>query len=247
MPMQKTLRYILSSLLLVLFANSSLQAQTQSQPAKDTTATDSTTHVKAKELTTHQLSVSFDIMQPVYNLLESYRTGYEVAIDYYLHKQLYVVGEGGFGKGTVSYSNLDYTCNNSFFRVGFNKCLLARQTPKDWDMAYMGLRYGMAFAQRSPASFTTTDSLWGNTSGTVAGRPSFTPYWFELVGGVRVEVAKRFSLGWSIRGKFMINSNSFKDLSPIYIAGYGRGDKTAVFDFNFYATYAIHWRRKHEI
>lgn len=232
------LKCTLSSLLLFIAGSVSAQQQTD-------TATD-TKPVKAKEMTTHQLSVSFDIIQPIANALESYRTGYELAADYYLRNQVYAVAEGGWGKCNVDYSDLKYTTNNSFFRIGINKCLLARMMPKDWDMAFIGVRYAMAFAQRGNGTFTTTDSLWGNTSGSIPGK-SFTPYWAEVTGGVRVELAKCLFAGWTVRGKFMLNSNSFKDLSPLYIAGYGKGDKSAVFDFNFYITYAIRWKRKHEI
>ena len=35
-------------------------------------------------------------------------------------------------------------------------------------------------------------------------------------------------------GKFVMNGKSFRDLSPLFIAGYGKGDKNANFDFNLY-------------
>jgi hypothetical protein len=42
----------------------------------------------------------------------------------------------------------------------------------------------------------------------------------------------------------MMNGKSFSNLSPLYIEGYGEGDKNAVFDFNVYATYSFRWQRK---
>lgn len=236
--MSSTLKFLLSSIYLLFAVPCFAQ-----QPADTTTAQKS---VKPKEMTSHQLAISFDITQPIANALVNYRTGYELAADYYMKNNVYAVAEGGWGNCNVDYSDLKYTTNNSFFRVGINKCLLQRMMPKDWDMAFIGVRYGMAFAQRSEGTFTTSDSLWGNTSGSIPGK-SFTPYWAEVTGGVRVELVNGFFAGWTIRGKFMLNSNSFKDLSPLYIAGYGKGDKTAVFDFNFYITYAIRWKRKHQI
>jgi hypothetical protein len=41
-----------------------------------------------------------------------------------------------------------------------------------------------------------------------------------------------------------MNGSSFKDLAPLYIAGYGRGDKNSIFDFNMYLSYAIRWDRQ---
>jgi hypothetical protein len=66
----------------------------------------------------------------------------------------------------------------------------------------------------------------------------------ELTGGMRVELVKGLMAGWNLRGKFMMNGKSFKDLSPLNIAGYGKGDKNAAFDFNVYMSYAIRWKKK---
>jgi hypothetical protein len=61
---------------------------------------------------------------------------------------------------------------------------------------------------------------------------------------MRVELAKGLLAGWNLRGKFLMNGRSFKDLAPLNIAGYGKGDKNANFDFNLYLAYAIRWNRK---
>jgi len=105
------------------------------------------------------------------------------------------------------------------------------------------VRYALAFIERSEARYTIFDNFWGNTSGTIPGK-NMTAHWLELTGGVRVELAKGLFTGWTIRGKFLLNGNQFKDLPPPYVAGYGRGDKNSIFDFNFYISYAIRWKKK---
>jgi hypothetical protein len=199
---------------------------------------------KTREQTDHQLAFSFDVSQPIINAAISYRQGYEFAIDYYLKKELYASLEGGFGSATVGYDNLKYTSNNSFVRGGVSRCILTRLSASDWDAAFIGARLGVGFINRSKATFHVDDTLWGRTLDATSAAQSFTGYWFELTAGMRVELVKHFFVGYIVRGKFLLNTSAFQELAPIYVAGYGRGDKNAVFDFNFYVTYALRWKRK---
>ena len=97
--------------------------------------------------------------------------------------------------------------------------------------------------KRSDATYTITDSLWGPTSGSIEGR-NFTAHWAEVVGGIRVELYRGIIAGWNVRAKFLLNAKTFQDLSPAYISGYGKGDKSTAFDFNFYLCYAMRWGKK---
>ena len=213
------------------------------QAPADTTVADTTEHKGKKvDLAGHQLSIGIDLVRPVANYFLTDRYGYEFEADYYLHNEFYATLEGGWGGSTVNYSDLKYTTTNNFVRIGFNKTLLARDRPTDWDMMFMGMRLGVADVNRGGANFTVIDSLWGSGSGSTLGK-KFLAYWAELTGGMRVELVHGLFAGWNVRGKFLLNSRSFNDLSPLYIAGYGRGDKSTVFDFNVYISYGIRWKR----
>lgn len=197
----------------------------------------------AREQTTHQLTIGVEVARPVMNNLVSNKRGYELEASYYLKKELYLVAEGGWGSSDVAYEDLKYSTRNTFVRVGFNKILLPRDKPTDWGGMFMGMRAGVADISRSAATYTITDSIWGAQTASVSGR-SFQGYWAELTGGVRVELVKGLMAGWNLRGKFLLNGKQFKDLAPLYVAGYGGGDKNAVFDINFYLSYAIRWKRR---
>lgn len=235
--------YILTFSILLLGCPYQLLAQSNT----DTTAVDTTeAEVKSPEVTSHQLAFSFDATQPFINSYSSVREGYEFAIDYYLHKELYLVLEGGWGSAHVNYTDLAYNSKNSYYALGINKCLISRLTPNDWDMAFMGVRLAAAPIERTTGTYTVVDSFWGSSSGTIAAK-NFVGVWAEITAGIRLELIKGFCVGWNIRGKFMLDGKSFKDLPPTYIAGYGKGDKGSVFDFNLYLTYAIRWRRQHPL
>jgi hypothetical protein len=191
----------------------------------------------------HQLTLYVDLVNPIINLMGDSRNGYEFSADYFWKNELYFVAEGGFGSSKANYDNLKYEASSSFLRLGFNKVLLPRDRPDDWSGMLLGLRLGAAAISRTTAAYVVTDTVWGSTSGTVGGK-NFGGYWMEVTGGMRVELVKGLMAGWNVRGKFLLNTADFRDLAPLYVAGYGRGEKNAVFDFNLYLGYAIRWRKK---
>ncbi|MCB0697208.1 MAG: hypothetical protein KDC07_07575 [Chitinophagaceae bacterium] len=194
----------------------------------------------------HQVRLGFDVGKLLFNQLQNgkqKKTGYEIEFDYYHRKDMFFVLEGGWGNGSLNYSDLSYKSSNIFFRGGINKSLLPRLRQNDWDMAFIGLRYGVGFIDRSAADYSITDSTWGVVSGTFPAT-NLTAHWIELTGGVRVEIIKQVFLGWSVRGKFLLNGKKFTELPPYYIAGYGRGEKNSIFDFNIYLGYALRWDKK---
>ncbi|MEZ5016264.1 MAG: DUF6048 family protein [Flavipsychrobacter sp.] len=191
----------------------------------------------------NQLRINLEISKPFTTLFQDRYTNYEMEVDYYWKKEGYLSLEGGYGTATVDYTDLKYNSTNTFVKVGYNKSMLSRIMPKDWDMAFIGVRYAVGFINRGDANYLIVDSTWGNTPGVVAGK-TLTAHWAEVVGGVKVEVYKGFFLGWTARGKFLLNQKQFKELPPSYMAGYGKGDKNTIFDFNFYFSYAIRWDKK---
>lgn len=229
----KQLLYI--STLLLIACTSQVQAQQDSTITKKKKA-------KKVQATENQVRFGIDISKPIENAFLKNRTGYEFQADYYYKNDVYFTLEGGFGGSNYDYDNLSYTSTNGFFRVGVDKGLLRRIGGSDWDMAFVGARYGMAIINRSEGNYLIVDPLWGNSTGTVPAK-SFTGHWAELNAGVRVELFKGIFAGWNVRGKFLINQGQFKELPPSYVAGYGKGDKNTVFDFNFYISYALRWNK----
>lgn len=188
----------------------------------------------------HQLRLSFDVGKFLMNSLANDKSSYEVALDYYWKNELYGVLETGAGNSSINYPDLQYKSTNLFFRAGMDKAMFVRKKPQDWGMAFVGFRYGFGLIKRSEAQYTTNDGLGGITSGSVPSL-NFTAHWFELTGGMRVELFKNTFAGWNVRFKFLLNQGAFGSLKPAYIAGYGGGEKGTAFDYNFYIAYALRW------
>lgn len=208
-------------------------------------ANDDSVLVKAKANSGHQLRLSFDASKLLLNNLTDNKSAYEGALDYYLNKELYAVADLGMGNSVIDYPDLKYKTNNTFLRLGLDKSLFERKRPQDWGIGFFGFRYGLGFINRSEAQYSTDDGLGGITSGTLAA-DNFTAHWFELTGGMKLELIKGVFAGWTVRAKFLLNQKALGDLKPAYIAGYGPGEKATAFDYNFYISYAIRWSSKNK-
>lgn len=187
-----------------------------------------------------QMRLGIDIFQPIIHAGSDQKKGYEFSADYRYNETIYIVAEAGFGRSDYDYPALHYATTNSFVRLGFDKSLLPTKNKNDRDMAFVGLRYGLALIDRGDATFVYQDPLYGVISGTVAGK-NMQAHWLEITGGVKVFVWKNIWAGWQLRGKFLMNQKAFRELAPDYIAGYGRGDKNTNFGFNFYIGYGLRW------
>lgn len=229
------LKYFTSILLMALTLPAFAQDDEDDRPAVKDTA--------------HQLRLGFDVSKIVSNQLQSDKQeaiAYELELDYYWRKDVYWVLDAGVGSASLNYTDLSYKSDNIFFKAGINKSLLPRLKTNDWDMAFIGLRYGVGVINRGDANYSITDSTWGTSSGTIPGT-SLTAHWIEITGGVRVEIVKQLFIGWNVRGKFMLNPKQFLELPPYYIAGYGKGEKNSAFDFNVYVSYALRWAKKKKV
>lgn len=242
MSIQNTCRYISIATFSCLMWLLAVPVLAQS----DTPAVDSlsTTNLKKHDSAGRQLCLGIDVVRIGANSFYNDRYAYEFQVDYYARNEFYLAAEGGWGGSKVNYDDLKYTTTNSFVQFGFNKSILSRSSKTDWDMMMMGMRAGFANVNRSPVTYTVVDSVWGNTGTQSIGPTSFPVFWLEVTGGMRVEILRGLFAGWNIRGKFVMNGKSFRDLSPLFIAGYGKGDKNANFDFNLYISYGIRWNRK---
>jgi hypothetical protein len=46
--------------------------------------------------------------------------------------------------------------------------------------------------------------------------------WFEIVAGIRVEIAKNIFMGWTARNKNLIGEDQIGIMSPWFIPGFGK-------------------------
>jgi hypothetical protein len=156
-------------------------------------------------------------------------------------KMAYVL-EGGYLDYKYSQYNYDYQAKGIFLRAGVDFNLLKPEVSSGRFWAGLGLRYGLSTYNSETTSFQF-ENYWGKVTSSVPRRTSMG-HFFEVAPGVRTELFRNFSIGWSIRLKFLISAGGGKDLRPIYFPGYGTGSKTVNAGINYYLVWSIPFRTK---
>lgn len=244
-----SVKYLICILLLTgawtpYFAAAQLHRDTSAVTSKDTALVTTDTVSRKKKVPKppylHQLRVGADISRIAFNLMYKSKKAYEFQADYALRGKLYIAAEAGFGKGKVDFDNLKYSTDGAFIRLGVDNSILDRLGATDFDMAFIGARYGIGIGNRSEAHYKVP-TIFGSGAEGVVPASNYTAHWGEILGGIKVEIWKGVFAGWSARAKFLFNSGSFKELAPSFIPGYGPGDKSTAFDFNMYLSYTFRW------
>jgi len=149
---------------------------------------------------------------------------------------------------SVGYLNYKYDQNNyqylnkgSFLRLGMDFNLLKPDKSQGKYFAGIGLRYGISrFIAETP--FLEKTNYWGET---ITSLPAKT-YWghfLEVSPGVRSEIFKNFTLGWSVNIRMLLYSGTGKDLRPINFPGFGDASKTFSTSMSYYVIINIPYKK----
>lgn len=166
------------------------------------------------------------------------KRGFELSVDAELLTNLYPVVEIGKSKFTFESVNFDHYCNGSYFRVGFDYNILAYYSDIPYDMGFIGLRYGYSGLSYRTGNIIIQDPYWGNFNSSIP-EAEMNAHWLEITGGLRTEIFSNFFMGWTVRGKFILDKTEPALLYPNEIAGYGKGNKKSLLGVSFSVYYKI--------
>jgi hypothetical protein len=148
---------------------------------------------------------------------------------------------GGYLDYSYSQYNYDYRNNGFFFRTGFDFNLMKPKKAQGKYFTGIGIHYGLSSYTSEVVSFNT-ENYWGPVTSSVGSRSSLAHY-AELTPGVRAEIFKNVSIGWSINIRMLISSGSGKDITPLYLPGFGNGAKRVSTGLSYYLTWNIPYKR----
>ena len=191
------------------------------------------------------LSVHADIGAPIISMLGGFSRSYEVQVDVNLYRRLYPIFEVGYATANKeAVSGVVYATKAPYFRLGINYGLL-KPFKDDGSVRsvkcypFVGLRYAMSPITYSISNITISDPYWG-TSSTQQSRNNLDyAGWCELLGGVRVDLFKGLTLGWSIRMKTILHTSAPDKAYVWYVPGYGRSSGMGVM-FNYTIGYTFY-------
>jgi len=216
--MLKILKYI-SSLIFCMLMVFSVQAQ----------------KIKSKtKLATDSIVVPFfngiivqgDVASIASSILSKSGTySYEGSAQIDLKHKFYPTFELGYaGADKLTTDNIGFKTNGLFWRGGidFNMLKQKKDSKPTTSLLLLGLRLGMSSFNYSVSNVNITDDYWGGSTQTLNyNNISTTKIWYELTGGVRVEVLKNLYMGWTIRLKTLVSKNADGAITPWYIPGFG--------------------------
>jgi hypothetical protein len=138
--------------------------------------------------------------------------------------------------------NYSYLNKGEFVRLGveFNLLKPEKALGKYW--AGIGLRYGLSrYTSETPS--LTKENYWGTRSSSVAERTNWG-HFVEVTPGVRAQMFKGFSMGWSVSMRLLVHAGGSHDLKPIYLPGFGNATKSVSPAISYFLVWNIHYKQK---
>lgn len=190
-------------------------------------------------------SVHFDIASPFMGLIYGKIQNYEAQIDVNLYQRIYPIFEAGYSSAVKNFdSGAKYMSQSPFFRVGLNYGLL-RPIKKDGlprsvkSYPFIGLRYAFSLMNYSIENVTVTDNYWGTSDLMSFSSPFVYAGWLEIVAGVRIDLYRGLTMGWSARFKTLLHTTATDKSYIWYVPGYGKSSSSA-FTFNYTIGYTFY-------
>jgi hypothetical protein len=136
--------------------------------------------------------------------------------------------------------NYNYNNKGIFIRIGPDFNLRKPEVKSDKYWAGIGIRYGFSSFTSETPSFKESN-YWGTTASAIPPAAS-TAHFLEVTPGIRSEVFKNFSIGWSVSLRMRLYTSSGKDLTPIFIPGFGNVGKAIGTGISYFIVWNIPYK-----
>jgi hypothetical protein len=150
------------------------------------------------------------------------------------------------GAGYLDYKysqyNYNYLNNGIFLRAGVEFNLLKPEKAMGIYWGGLGIHYGISRFNSEITSFSYTDKYWGTTTSSIARKTNWG-HFIEFTPGVRAELIKNISIGWTISLRMLLYTGAGKDARPIYFPGFGNGAKTISTGLNYFIVWNIPYKK----
>jgi hypothetical protein len=189
-----------------------------------------------------KIRAGFDISGPGIYLTDKNNLNLEGHISFDRNEKMSYVVEGGYSDYKYSQYNYDYFSKGVFTRAGVDFNLLRPEVSKGKYWAGIGLRYGLSIFTSETTSFQH-ENYWGTVTSSIPSKTSMG-HFIEVAPGVRTELFRNFTMGWTIRLRLLISGGGGRDLRPIYFPGYGNGGKKTAAGVSYFLMWNIPFRTK---
>lgn len=189
-----------------------------------------------------KLMAGIDIAGPGIYLSDKNNLNLEGYISFDRSEKMAWVVEAGYLNYKYSQYNYDYSSKGAFARLGADINLLKPEVSRGKYWAGIGLRYGVSLFNSETSRFQH-ENYWGTVTSSLPSKKAMG-HFIEVAPGVRTEIFRNFSIGWTIRLKLLISGGGGKDLRPIYFPGYGNGGRRTTAGISYFLTWNIPYKTK---
>ena len=187
------------------------------------------------------IKLGADLFGPLYHIYDKNNRTLEGFLSVDIDTGKAVVIEGGYLDYRYSQYNYEYLNHGIFIRAGMDFNLLKPGTALGKYYAGVGLRYGLSIFTSEVPSFSETN-YWSTVTGSVPPVKNVA-HFLEASPGIRTQLFSHLEIGWCVRLRFLVYSNTSKNLKAIYIPGFGNATKIFSPGLNYYLMWSIPYRK----
>lgn len=186
----------------------------------------------------YTVTAGVNVWDPVMRLLGQHYGLGEVWGELSLYNRYNPIIVLGLGQASMTPDGQNYTYRSPmapYFKLGINYNILYNSNPRY--QVHVGVRYGFSPFSYSVPNATLTPGYWDEPEQISIPSQHTTAGYFEFVAGLRVDLAKGFSLGWDVIYHALLHEGKSAYGKPLYIPGYGK--RGATFSGSFSLSYTF--------
>jgi hypothetical protein len=188
-----------------------------------------------------KIKVGVEVSGPAAYISDKNILNTEAYISTDINEKFAAVLAAGFLKYKYSQYNYDYQNKGAFVRAGVDINLLKPEKSLGKYWVGIGLRYGLSMFNSEVPSYKH-DNYWGPASSSIAPH-TYWGHFIEASPGVRTEIFKNVSIGWTLSLRMLLYTGTGKDLKPIYFPGFGNATKTISTGLNYFIVWNIPYKK----
>ena len=171
------------------------------------------------------LRMGVDLFRLTRSFYEKDYRGIELVGDFRLTRSYYLAAEIGNENKTVDDTQLNFTTEGSYLKVGFDY-----NSYENWlnmeNIISIGLRYGVSSFSQTLNSYQVynTNSYFEEAPVVIDGEKfkGLSAQWIEVVAGMKAEVFNNIFIGFSFRLNRMVSQKLPNNFDNLYIPGFNR-------------------------
>jgi hypothetical protein len=188
-----------------------------------------------------KINAGIEVLGPVNYFIDKNILSIEGYVSMDLSEKLSAALNAGYLDYTYSQYNYTYLNNGYCIRAGadFNILKPKKSLGKYW--GGIGLRYGLSHFRWEVPEFSQSN-YWGESLSSIPSTKNWG-HFIEASPGMRAEIFRNFSMGWSISLRMLLYVGNSDGVKPIYFPGFGNASKRFSSGFSYYIVWNIPYNK----